>query len=178
MGGQVLVTCGATVCFDRLVENALDKRFFGLLLRLGFDRLVVQYGKTAEGQELVTRLTQQYTVSDGQFTVDGLHVELLAFDADIVANYTQKSDLVISHGGTGSVLDSLRCNKKLVVVINSALADNHQEEIAEAFAQQGLLEYVRGDLSELLRVTERVCNRSYNKMPSPKGRIVEDVLWS
>ncbi|KAG7693260.1 hypothetical protein KL930_004138 [Ogataea haglerorum] len=156
----------------------LDKRFFALVLRLGYDRLVVQYGKTAAGRELVAKLTSEYTVRDNVFTVNRLEVELLAFDPDFVRNYTAQSDLVISHGGTGSVLDTLRCNKKLVVLINTELADNHQLEIAEAFEQEGMLEYVRGGFSEFLEVVERVNCRQFERLAIPKGQVVERIIWS
>ncbi|KAG7878228.1 hypothetical protein KL905_003932 [Ogataea polymorpha] len=175
---QILATCGATVCFDRLVQYVLDKRFFALVLRLGYDRLVVQYGKSAAGRELVEKLTSEYTVRDNVFTVNRLEVQLLAFDPEIVKNYTAQSDLVISHGGTGSVLDTLRCNKKLVVLINTALADNHQLEIAEAFEQAGVLEYVRGGFSEFLEVVERVNCREFEPLAIPEGKVVERIIWS
>jgi UDP-N-acetylglucosamine transferase subunit ALG13 len=43
--------------------------------------------------------------------------------------------LVLSHAGAGSVFESLRAHKPLLVVVNTALADNHQVEIAAALGQ-------------------------------------------
>ncbi len=46
----------------------------------------------------------------------------------------KKADLVLSHAGAGTVMEALRMKKKLVVVINTLLMDNHQTELAGAMA--------------------------------------------
>jgi UDP-N-acetylglucosamine transferase subunit ALG13 len=47
------------------------------------------------------------------------------------------ADLVISHGGAGSILESLRAKKKLIIVVNEKLMHNHQVELAEAMVRNG-----------------------------------------
>ncbi len=42
--------------------------------------------------------------------------------------------LVVSHAGAGSIFESLRASKPLLVVVNTSLADNHQTEIAAALS--------------------------------------------
>lgn len=49
------------------------------------------------------------------------------------------ASLVISHAGAGSILESLRRRKDLLVVVNDALMDNHQLELAEAMQAKGVL---------------------------------------
>ena len=39
--------------------------------------------------------------------------------------------------GAGSIFESLRAEKKLVVVVNEGLMDNHQDELAEAMQAGG-----------------------------------------
>jgi len=39
---------------------------------------------------------------------------------------------VVSHAGAGSIFEALRAHRPLVVVVNEALADNHQTELADA----------------------------------------------
>ena len=41
--------------------------------------------------------------------------------------------------GSGTILDVLRLNKPLIVVPNSSLLDNHQQELADALADLGHL---------------------------------------
>lgn len=61
----------------------------------------------------------------------------------------QNAQLVISHAGAGSILETLRspCNTdektriKLFVVVNSSLMDNHQLELADELSKQKYLYY-------------------------------------
>lgn len=41
--------------------------------------------------------------------------------------------------GAGTILDSLRAKKRLVVVVNEKLMGNHQHEIADAMAEKNYL---------------------------------------
>ncbi|CAO3659796.1 unnamed protein product [Umbelopsis ramanniana] len=50
-----------------------------------------------------------------------------------------ESDLIVSHAGSGSILESLRLHKQLIVVVNEKLLDNHQDELACALEKQGYL---------------------------------------
>lgn len=48
-----------------------------------------------------------------------------------------RADLVISHGGAGSITEALRLGKPLIVAVNTALMDNHQAELATALRDRG-----------------------------------------
>ncbi|CAO3567607.1 unnamed protein product [Mortierella alpina] len=48
----------------------------------------------------------------------------------------EKADLIISHAGSGSILEALRLKKKLIVVVNEDLMDNHQQELGSALHEQ------------------------------------------
>jgi beta-1,4-N-acetylglucosaminyltransferase len=49
------------------------------------------------------------------------------------------ADVVISHAGSGSILESLRMRKACLAVINERLMDNHQNELAYELAASGYL---------------------------------------
>uniref|UniRef100_A0ABI7VUV9 UDP-N-acetylglucosamine transferase subunit ALG13 n=1 Tax=Felis catus TaxID=9685 RepID=A0ABI7VUV9_FELCA len=53
----------------------------------------------------------------------------------------EKADLVISHAGAGSCLETLENRKPLVVVINEKLMNNHQLELAKQLHKDGHLFY-------------------------------------
>jgi hypothetical protein len=47
------------------------------------------------------------------------------------------ASLIISHAGAGSVLEGMRLRARMVVVVNDALMDNHQQELAQELHSQG-----------------------------------------
>lgn len=49
------------------------------------------------------------------------------------------ADVVVTHAGSGSVLEALRAGKKVVAVINEALMHNHQKELADELERLGYL---------------------------------------
>ncbi|KAI3761606.1 hypothetical protein L1987_52027 [Smallanthus sonchifolius] len=53
-----------------------------------------------------------------------------------IADYLRSASLVISHAGSGSIFETLRMAKPLVVVVNEDLMDNHQSELAEELAER------------------------------------------
>ncbi|KAL3323087.1 hypothetical protein AABB24_040272 [Solanum stoloniferum] len=53
-----------------------------------------------------------------------------------IADYLKSASLVISHAGSGSIFETLRLGKPLIVVVNEDLMDNHQSELAEELAER------------------------------------------
>jgi len=47
--------------------------------------------------------------------------------------------LVVSHAGAGSILEALRGGVPTIVVVNTALMNNHQAELAGAMSDRGHL---------------------------------------
>ncbi|RYP53852.1 hypothetical protein DL768_001303 [Monosporascus sp. mg162] len=73
--------------------------------------------------------------------------------------------VVISHAGSGSIMDALRVDARLIAVPNPALMDNHQEELAEEMERQGYL--VWGKLGSLANAVEYIEEHVPKKWPSP-----------
>jgi UDP-N-acetylglucosamine transferase subunit ALG13 len=59
------------------------------------------------------------------------HIEHVAFDRDLV-NKARHADLIITHAGTGSLLEFLPMRRPLIAVANPTKADNHQLEFLHA----------------------------------------------
>lgn len=151
----VLVTTGATVTFTALLEHVLRPHFLQSLIGLQVSVLYIQYGneRNSSGvhvsREIFHRILAEHGVAKqfglllttyGDFEEHNGRIKIIAFPFDTnLADYIERADLVVSHAGTGSILDVLRLNKKLVAVLNDLLMDNHQREIAHAFEAKGHL---------------------------------------
>ncbi|KJZ78224.1 hypothetical protein HIM_02262 [Hirsutella minnesotensis 3608] len=139
MERHCLVTVGATVGFQALTEQALEPSFWAYLRSKAFTALHIQCGPDIDwaGARL-----------------DGLRDEIpagLAVDLfDVRSNMMQEEmtlckvvpgrraqGLVISHAGTGTILDAWRLGVPLIVVPNTSLLHDHQTEMAEHLAQEG-----------------------------------------
>ncbi|KAF2657876.1 glycosyltransferase family 1 protein [Lophiostoma macrostomum CBS 122681] len=143
------VTTGATAPFTGLIESILNPSILDALHEHGCTHLLIQYGTAkdvfqtasdAARAHLQSRSLQQALVIDGiDFNPAGLQEQFRLVQ--------QTSGLVISHAGSGSILEALRFQIPLIVVPNTALLDNHQEELAVAMERSNYL--IRGDVNNL-----------------------------
>ncbi|WCJ25298.1 hypothetical protein M5689_007193 [Euphorbia peplus] len=62
-------------------------------------------------------------------------VDYFTFSSSI-ADHLRSASLVISHAGSGSIFETLRLRRPLIVVVNEDLMDNHQIELAEELAER------------------------------------------
>ena len=79
---------------------------------------------------------------------EGIEVhDTLPFDR--VLELLRDADLVVCHGGTGSLITALREGCRTIVIPRlferGEHYDNHQVEIARAFAERGLVSVVEND---------------------------------
>jgi len=121
----IFVTVGTTK-FEALVEK-IDSPEFGEWLHKQNPELtvVVQYG---DGQR---RLTSDWIR------------DCYAFKPSLVDDM-EDAALVITHAGSGSVLESLKLHRRTCVVVNTDLMDNHQTELAKELSDRGLVSYAYG----------------------------------
>ncbi|KAF5812204.1 putative N-acetylglucosaminyldiphosphodolichol N-acetylglucosaminyltransferase [Helianthus annuus] len=119
----VFVTVGTT-SFDSLVKTVDSDQVKEALLEKGYTHLVIQMGRGS------------YIPKKSSGGEDGsLVVDYFTFSSSI-ADYLRSASLVISHAGSGSIFETLRLAKPLIVVVNEDLMDNHQSELAEELAER------------------------------------------
>uniref|UniRef100_A0A803L4Y2 Glycosyl transferase family 28 C-terminal domain-containing protein n=2 Tax=Chenopodium quinoa TaxID=63459 RepID=A0A803L4Y2_CHEQI len=118
----VFVTVGTTL-FDALVKAVDTPEVKQELYAKGYTHLLIQIGR---GSYIPARSTGDN---------GSLAVEYFTFSSSIAESLSSAS-LVISHAGSGSIFESLRQHKPLIVVVNEDLMDNHQEELAEELAER------------------------------------------
>ncbi|KAK2984076.1 hypothetical protein RJ640_028540 [Escallonia rubra] len=118
----VFVTVGTT-SFDTLVRAVDTREVKEELSKKGYTHLLIQMGRGSY-------IPHKSTGEDGSLTVD-----YFTFSSSIADNLRSAS-LVISHAGSGSIFETLRLGKPLIVVVNEDLMDNHQSELAEELADR------------------------------------------
>lgn len=137
----VLSTVGAILPFDRLTNLVIEAKRAGLLP----EHLVMQIGHGGDPVE----------------PIEGVEIhEELPFNQllDLLAD----AELVVCHGGTGSLITALNNHCRVIAVprraeLNDAY-DNHQLEIIEAFQARGLIETAE-DLESFKRALTAVRRR-------------------
>lgn len=117
----VFVTVGTT-CFDSLVKAVDTQEVKDQFFRKGYTHLLIQIGRGA------------YIPTKSAGENGCLVVDYFTFSSSI-ADYLNSASLVISHAGSGSIFETLRLGKPLIVVVNEDLMDNHQSELAEELAE-------------------------------------------
>ncbi|KAK3054726.1 N-acetylglucosaminyldiphosphodolichol N-acetylglucosaminyltransferase catalytic subunit alg13 [Extremus antarcticus] len=194
-GKTCFVTIGATAGFSALIEAVLAPTFLPALEAHNYTHLVVQYGK--DGETLYRNCLQKIVEADrpttlqiSGFTIDpaGLKSHLLKTKGH--SNPLASPGVVISHAGSGTILDCLRISVPLIVVPNSSLLDNHQVELAEALAEQeyvvhGRLEDLAGALAQVEEVRARIEGKQWPPVNSGvhrqakglKGVLDEEMGW-
>jgi beta-1,4-N-acetylglucosaminyltransferase len=167
---RIFVTVGTTL-FDALTESVSESNFLDAISFYGYTHLVIQYGKGSIPS--MPMGTNQQNESSGTYTSSRgktIYWEIYPFKPSLDHDM-KNADLIISHAGAGSIMEGLeQCRvrnslidqqnagekaivcKKLVVVINDKLMDNHQMELAEALASRGYLMMLTGSSLQLVKV--------------------------
>ncbi|KAG8448243.1 hypothetical protein GDO86_015368 [Hymenochirus boettgeri] len=125
MGKCVFVTVGTT-SFDDLISCVSAEETVRIIKDLGYNRMVMQIGRgTAEPKPHPSK----------DFTIEFFRYK------DSIAEDIRNADLIISHAGAGSCLETLGEGKPLIVVVNEKLMSNHQTELAKQLYKDGHLYY-------------------------------------
>ena len=99
-------------------------------------------------------------------------------DRDEFNELMRKCDKVITHGGTGAIINAVK-NSKVVIAIPRLKAfyehvDNHQVEIVEQFNKMNLIASVY-DIKELKEVLNNIGNRPLEKYSSSTKNIIDSI---
>lgn len=155
---MIFITVGSQLTFDRLLK-AVDKEIEAGNIK---DQVIVQGGKTkfkSKNMKIIKFL------------------ELNEFD-----KYIKDADLIISHGGVGSIIDALKYNKTVIATprlkkYKEALND-HQIQIIENFGIEGYIIPLL-DLTELNLAIEKVKTfkpKKYKSNTNKMVKLIEDFI--
>ena len=99
-------------------------------------------------------------------------------DRDEFVKAIVESNLLITHSGVGTIITGLKNNKPVIVFPRKVEfyehVDNHQMEIAEAFAEKNYVLLCR-DTQELARVIQEAYVHSFDIYISGKSKIVKRI---
>lgn len=121
----MFVTVGSTK-FEEMVSAVMHPRVVSQLGAMGYTKLVVQYGNG--------RVVEPANLEECNIAVEAFPWKEGGISGDIRA-----ASLVICHAGVGTVMECMRQRKCTLVVVNSALMDNHQLEVAEALERDNYI---------------------------------------
>jgi len=136
-----------------------------------FDALV------AAADRLAATSDETVVIQIGHGEVEPQHAQWLRFAPSLDPFYEQ-ADVVVTHGGLGTVTEVLRRGLRVVGVSNPDRFDRHQDQILQAFEQAGHLVWCR-DLSGLPAAIEQARQAQfvpYLPPPSHIHRVVDRFL--
>ena len=105
-------------------------------------------------------------------------------DKDRLSELQDKADLIITHGGVGSIISSLKKGKKVIVVPRlkkyGEHVNNHQLQIARRFGEEGYVKYVINlkNLAKTISKIDKFEPRKYETTESNVVSIVENFIDS
>lgn len=154
----IFVTVGTTM-FEELVGAATNDAALQWMVKHGYTKLVVQYGKGRR-----PHILRMPTSTTGNLRLD---IELYDYKASLDEDM-KAADLILSHAGAGTVMECLRLEKRFVVVINTRLMHNHQTELADAMGRRKHL-WVVSDPIQLQDVKVWDDFEAFRPVPKMKG---------
>ncbi|KAF5386885.1 hypothetical protein D9615_001899 [Tricholomella constricta] len=162
------VTVGS-LSFDPLVQAVLTPAVLSSLRLKGYTQLVIQCGNSSfEFASAVGEKGETFALER-----EGVSIEIWKF-RPMLQKECEKADLVMSHAGAGSILDVLRVGRPLIVVVNTTLLDNHQQELADALADLGHLQHCT--IPDLAQTIESFQPSSIVPFPAFDGSRFSNVL--
>lgn len=94
--------------------------------------------------------------------------------AESLDRYYDEADLIVAHGGLGTIVEVLERQKRLVCVVNPATYDRHQEHLLQVFVEHNYLLWCR-DMEQLAEAIERARTMMFARYQSPPCRIHEVI---
>ncbi|MEK3797947.1 PssE/Cps14G family polysaccharide biosynthesis glycosyltransferase [Peribacillus sp. FSL H8-0477] len=139
-----------------------------------FDRLLKEVDRLIEtgkmnGSEIVAQT--------GYCQYEPKHFQFEQFmSKDDFLTHINNSEIVITHGGTGSIINSVKLGKKVIGVPRQEAfgehVDNHQFEIIEEFENTKLI-YAVYEIADLEDALAKVVNMTFRTYQSNTNHIIE-----
>ena len=162
---QILITVGTTK-FENLIKAIDKEEFYEMLIKTGFTKLIIQKGY---GEYI----PKNYKAFENKMKIQISEI------INHFENIIKTSDLIISHGGAGIILESLKNKRKVIVCVNDELMDNHQVELATSLEENGYLYYCK-NLSNITEEAEKLISNAIQLKDYPEFNydIIPNAIYS
>lgn len=140
-----------------------------------FNRLLEQLDIYKESNQL----TEPVFVQKGYSDYSPKYLETVDFlNSEEFKNQIDKSELIITHGGTGAIINSIKKRKKVIAIPRLSKygehVDDHQIEIVKQFDEMELI-CPCYDVGELINKIEIAKNTTFNTYQSNTDAILNDI---
>ncbi|MBR2704125.1 MAG: exopolysaccharide biosynthesis protein [Clostridia bacterium] len=128
-------------------------------------------------------ITDEVIVQAGFTKFESKDMKILSLiDKEELSKLQDEADLIITHGGVGSIISSLKKGKKVIVVPRLKKYDehvnNHQLQIARRFEQEGYVKHVINlkNLEKVIKSMDEFIPRPYESDESNVLTIIENYI--
>ncbi|UCH70509.1 MAG: hypothetical protein JSV29_00550 [Candidatus Bathyarchaeota archaeon] len=132
-----------------------------------FDDLV----KTMD--EIALELGEEVTIQIGKGEYEPKNCRYFRFSSHM-DRYFEKANLIVTHGGAGTLFELLEKNRKIIGISNPEKPNQHQKEILKALSQQSYLIWCR-DVKRLKETVENARKVKIKKYRKPECQIAEII---
>jgi len=139
--------------------------------------------------EEIDKLIQNKVIKDDVIVQAGYtkyisdNMKIMNFiERDEFEELQEKADLIISHGGVGSILQSIIKEKKVIAIPRfheyKEHVNNHQKDIVELFDQKGYIIGIKGieELEDAIKKVETFTPKKYQQNNKKMLKIIEDFI--
>ena len=140
-----------------------------------FNRLLIELDKLVEEKKICNDIFAQIGYSDYK----PKNYEFKEFlDREQFAEFMDKCDTVITHGGTGAIVGAVKRDKKVIAVPRLAKfgehVDDHQLQIIDQFTNMNFIVGVK-DTNEIYEALELLKTMKFKKYISNTENIINEI---
>lgn len=144
-----------------------------------FHRLLEEVQKNIENK----KIKEEVIVQKGYTKFESKDMKMYTeIPIDELNKLIDKADLIITHGGVGSIISSIKKDKKVIAVPRlekyKEHVNDHQKDIVETFNQAGYIIGIESveQLGEALDKVETFTPKKYTSDNSKMLKIIEDFI--
>ena len=144
-----------------------------------FERLLKKLDRLKEKKIIKEKII----VQAGYTKYDSKNLEVFDFiDKEELEKYQKNADIIITHGGVGSIISSLKIDKKVIAVPRlkeyEEHVNNHQKDIVESFSNNGYIIGINDvkDLEKAYKDIKKFKPKKYIPNNSKIIKLVEDFI--